>query len=130
MDFSGAVEKVTEFLKFASENQKEAQIRTAEINRPVYEKNIELEKDKLEKQHESWTTVTNAQIAKDTREFRLGATIVLSILGFLITTASVLLIKGEYQAAFPIITLLVGLIGGYGGAKWQLGQRPADPPKQ
>ena len=124
-DLALILDKAATFLSSAVDKQNEKEVHIAEINKPIYEANIELEKDKIGKQHEAWTKVTDASIAKDKREFRLGAAIALIILVFLVTVAAGLIVKGEYQAAFPIITLIAGLIGGFGGAHWQKQQKGA-----
>jgi len=113
VDISELVGMVGDFLMSNIDKQNAQNLKIAEINKPITEKQLELQELGLRNQHEAWTKVTDAQIAKDRREFTTGSVTLGGILLFLMIAAFVLLYKGEYQYALSIITLLIGFVGGY-----------------
>lgn len=113
IDVADLVSTVGNFLTSAVENQNSTNLKIAEINKPIAEKQLELQHLQITNQHEVWTKTADAQISKDKREFTSNSFILGGILLFLMIVAFTLLLKGEYQFALSIITLLIGFISGY-----------------
>lgn len=97
----------------AMENQSKTNLKIAEINKPISQKQLEIQQLQITNQHEAWTKSADAQISKDKREFTTQSLILGLILLFLMAVAFILLFKSEYNLALSIITLLIGFISGY-----------------
>lgn len=118
-DVADLFSKTAQFLVSAVEKQNDANIKIAEINKPITTKQLEIQELGIKNQHEAWLKATDANINKDKREFTTNSIIAGSILLFLMVCAFILIYKSEYQLALSIITLLIGFIGGY-SAKSQI----------
>lgn len=122
-DLSQLIEKGGEVVgKLFAENVA-AQIKIAEINLPVAQKNQAIQE---ETNRRNWNHVDEerkARIGSDKRSFYLA----LFIIAFLFVIASILLYQNDKQNGMSTISLVLGLIAGFlGGQGWEKArqQRP------
>jgi hypothetical protein len=112
------IEKGAPYIVQAIEKQGEAQQRIAETNKSIYEGNIALEKQRLTNQQEALIKQTDANVAKDRREFWGLTIIVLSVLIFFMLIIGLLFYRSEYQFAQNVIAILVSFLGGLGSGSY------------